>query len=485
MTPYEYARSKRIEVINEKIHALNLPILAQSLVKSSSATKKPSSGRSRFVQPGALEVANKKRLRSHDLPQAPPPPTHVTPPPAPVQETYPLTSKVTTLPEIVEVTELPSSQATSHNHSIPFPDSEDDVLDDAPNITKKKKSKYWDLEVINGAGHVSNMRLVVYDVLLESPNGTRIITRWNGRQPVGEAAGFLASFLGTLARMYRDFPIMFESWDKIPEKTKTKVYDEKIKTKFVVDDGDNKSYILTSIGRKWKDERCRLFKEHYKWDLPLEVNLANYPCHIDPTDWALFVAYRRKPDTQKKARKNVANRKKLTTPHTLGKMSLARKKDELEVKDGREYSRAEMFSVSHKDSKGLYVNEEAKKKAEQLQIEMQNTPENEAFVKVFGKEHPGYVRSMGLGIPPSQISTSHRARATSSFEANEKMLKMQAEIDSLKDKASQVDILKEQVAFLMQMQNSREKQPTNTESPRDGVRSSESSYRLENHEQHH
>lgn len=106
-------------------------------------------GRSRFVQPGALEVANKKRLRSHDLPQAPPPPTHVTPPPAPVQETYPLTSKVTTLPEIVEVTELPSSQATSHNHSIPFPDSEDDVLDDAPNITQKKKSKYWDLEVIS------------------------------------------------------------------------------------------------------------------------------------------------------------------------------------------------------------------------------------------------------------------------------------------------------------------------------------------------
>jgi len=95
---------------------------------------------------------------------------------------------------------------------------------------------------------------------------------------------------------------------------------------------------------------------------------------------------------------------------------------------------------------------------EQLQIEMQNTLENEAFVKVFGKEHPGYVRSMGLGITPSQISTSHRDRMTSSFEANEKMLKMQAEIDSLKDKASQVDILKEQVAFLMQMQNSREKQ---------------------------
>jgi len=59
------------------------------------------------------------------------------------------------------------------------------------------------------------------------------------------------------------------------------------------------------------------------------VNLANYPRHIHATDWALFVTYRRKPETQKKAQKNAANRKKLTTHHTLGKKSLARKKDEL------------------------------------------------------------------------------------------------------------------------------------------------------------
>jgi len=98
----------------------------------------------------------------------------------------------------------------------------------------------------------------VYDVLLEDPNGTRIITRWKGRQPVGEAAGFLASFLGSLARMYRDFPIMFESWDQILEKTKTKVYDEKIKVSLIY------NYIfliycffcLITIGRKWKNERC-------------------------------------------------------------------------------------------------------------------------------------------------------------------------------------------------------------------------------------
>jgi hypothetical protein len=91
---------------------------------------------------------------------------------------------------------------------------------------------------------------------------------------------------------------------------------------------------------------------------------------------------------------------------------------------------------------------------EQLQAEIAKTQlETEAFVKVFGKEHGGFARSMGLGVTPSQLTTTS---LTSSSNANEKMKKMQAEIDSLKDKASQVDLLKEQVAFLMQ--NFRENQ---------------------------
>ncbi|RHN51308.1 hypothetical protein MtrunA17_Chr6g0467141 [Medicago truncatula] len=142
-----------------------------------------------------------------------------------------------------------------------------------------------------------------------------------------------------------------------------------------------------------------------------------------------------------------------------------------------------MYAVSHKDAKGKFVNEYARQKAELLQVEMQNTQcENEAFFKVFGKEHAGYVRSMGLGITPSRISSRSTRLASSSIETNEKMLKMQAEIDSLKEKASQVDFLNAQVAFLMQMQvqNSRDKEPTNLET-RDGRHSSESSHRLDDH----
>ncbi|WJX19255.1 Asparagine-rich protein (ARP protein) [Trifolium repens] len=237
---------------------------------------------------------------------------------------------------------------------------------------------------------------------------------------------------------------------------KTEFYDKKIKPKFVVNDGYNKKYILNSIAAKWRIAKSRLFRKFYKWDLTLEENLRNYPRSIDPDDWAAFVQYRRKQETMEMARKNAANRAKLRMNHSLGTKSLARKRDELEIRDVRKYNRGEMFAVSHKSSDGSFVNEEAKKKNDQLQAEIAKTHlENEAFVKVFGKEHGGFARSKGLGVTPSQLTTTRSTRLTCSSEDNEKMKKMQDEIDSLREKASQVDILKEQVAFLMQVHNSK------------------------------
>ncbi|WJX19272.1 hydroxyphenylpyruvate reductase [Trifolium repens] len=92
---------------------------------------------------------------------------------------------------------------------------------------------------------------------------------------------------------------------------------------------------------------------------------------------------------------------------------------------------------------------------DQLQAEIAKTHlENEAFVKVFGKEHRGFARSMRLGVTLSQLTTARSTRLTSSSQDKETTKQMQAVIDSLKDKALQVDILKEKVAFLLQKHNS-------------------------------
>lgn len=99
---------------------------------------------------------------------------------------------------------------------------------------------------------------------------------------------------------------------------------------------------------------------------------------------------------------------------------------------------------------------------------MQGSSENEANVRVFGKEHRGYVRGTRLGVNPTQVLgfSSQSTRSTSSFEANAKMEKMQSQINSLKAQVAEVEVLKaqvaevevlkKQIAFLLQNANRNE-----------------------------
>lgn len=89
--------------------------------------------------------------------------------------------------------------------------------------------------VIDEEGYVSNTRLCVKDLVAKSePGGTWIILEWDKtHHAVGPAAGLLAGYLGIIIRMFKDFPIMFESWRDIPLDRKTKFYDSKIKVSLI------------------------------------------------------------------------------------------------------------------------------------------------------------------------------------------------------------------------------------------------------------
>ncbi|XP_057445840.1 uncharacterized protein LOC130737986 [Lotus japonicus] len=119
-----------------------------------------------------------------------------------------------------------------------------------------------------------------------------------------------------------------------------------------------------------------------------------------------------------------------------------------------------MYLVSHQKNDGTYVNDEARLKCDQLRTAIENcSSENEAFVDTFGKERPGYVRSMGLGVTPSQLTIPSFNRST--LQNDGLIEKMQSEIECLKEKTAEVDalkaqvaemdVLKEQLAFLMQV----------------------------------
>ncbi|KAK2449736.1 hypothetical protein QL285_008896 [Trifolium repens] len=86
---------------------------------------------------------------------------------------------------------------------------------------------------------------------------------------------------------------------------------------------------------------------------------------------------------------------------------------------------------------------------EELQKEIHaSNSVNGAFVKVFGKEHNGYVRGLGLGVTPSQIF-GHSSRPSSVADA--KIAKMQSEIDVLSKQVAEVEALKAKVAEFEQL----------------------------------
>ncbi|KAK2416746.1 hypothetical protein QL285_039115 [Trifolium repens] len=423
LTPYEVERQRTIEANNKKLEALNIPRLSQSIQKSSSTKK----DRMRYVRPGDLQVAaNSKRLRSNDIPK--PSPRVITPPSSASQDAPPSS---------------PTYDATSHT------------------LTKKGRPKDDD-------GNVRQKSVEVKD-LIPNKVGFKVQTIWNDdHQPVGEAAGLLSGYIGFLASSDELLPIMYPKWPKVSSAKKDLIYDNNIKAKFVVSDTNkfHKKWICTSLGKRWRERRCFLFNKYYDWALIVEQNIEQFPPEVTKDHWAMYLNYRLSPDTMAKADKNALNRQKQRISHTLGTRSLARTKDIMEQRDGRSYTRGDMYEISHTKRNGSYVNDEARQKNEELQKERQTSSDNVAFVTVFGKEHHGYVRGMGLGPTPSQINGSSCRPSGSTFSstADAKIAKMQSEIDvltkevaevnELKAKVAEFDAMKEQFALIMaNMQN--------------------------------
>ena len=63
----------------------------------------------------------------------------------------------------------------------------------------------------------------------------------------------------------------------------------------MVNDDEHKKWILTSLGKKWRDHRCELFEDHYDWELSMEHNCQRPPEGVDKDHWAVYVQYRRSP----------------------------------------------------------------------------------------------------------------------------------------------------------------------------------------------
>nr|XP_027186986.1 mucin-2-like [Cicer arietinum] len=226
------------------MEALNLTHLSQSLHKSSSTISKTSPRFTKEPLPSPITTPTNPPPSQAPPSQAPPsqaPPSQATTSLA-VQTIEPHLSPVTTTPTTVQATEATPSQVTTPRsvqetettHFQETSSHSEDVVEDEPEISQKRNFTFWDVEVINEAGHISKTHLRVSDVLEAPPNVSRIITRWNSNgQPVGSAAGLLGGFLGEIARKFKDFPIMYDNWKLVPSTRKNEIFKDKIQVSII------------------------------------------------------------------------------------------------------------------------------------------------------------------------------------------------------------------------------------------------------------
>ncbi|OIT31713.1 PREDICTED: uncharacterized protein LOC109208323 isoform X2 [Nicotiana attenuata] len=177
-----------------------------------------------------------------------------------------------------------------------------------------------------------------------------------------------------------------------------------------------KGWINNSLNKKWKEFRLKLWHEAEDPLLSKEDIIKNAPEGIPMDQGALYVNYLFKEKTKALCLRNQRIRGQQTLPHTSGAMSLARRRD-LMKKMGKEVDRGKVWTETHKRKDGSYVNDQARDIGERIEEIRRQRPENLAEISpndalgvVFGPEHPGRVRGLGMGAVPTVVfkQTSRR-----------------------------------------------------------------------------
>ncbi|QHN94310.1 uncharacterized protein DS421_17g600150 [Arachis hypogaea] len=242
-------------------------------------------------------------------------------------------------------------------------------------------------------------KLFVKEAIALSSN-TKIVLPFNKElQPIGQAAGLLSGFIGSLGADYSQFPIHLDSWKQVSKAKKEHAYDMLKRVFYYEDDarGKIKHDILKRIGKNWKDHRC------YKETRTYEENLRHHPKGIDKNEWKKFVDYRQREDTK-------------------------------EREQGRPVGRGELFIMTHKKKDGSYIHPEARVVSEAIaNVERQDgsskhLSQNDSLAQVLGKEHPGRVRVLGAGPCPTQVFGNAAGQPSGSAESNAEDKRMITEL---------------------------------------------------------
>ncbi|RYR72577.1 hypothetical protein Ahy_A02g006794 [Arachis hypogaea] len=242
---------------------------------------------------------------------------------------------------------------------------------------------------------------------LALPPGRKIILHHNKEmQQVGQSAGQLSGFLGSLGADFQQLPICEESLKTMNKAIKEHVFDQFKQVFHYEDDGGRR------INRR-----------------TFEQNANHKPSGIDANHWKWFLEYRLKDSTNEKCRKNAAYRSKQRYTHTGGSKTVARKRHEEEQRQGRPIGRGEIWTMSHK-KQGWH---EAIEQIETQDASSKELSQNDSLAQVFSKEHPGRVHGMDFGPCPTQCFLSN----VQVEEYQREIAELKAEAAVLKTKAAE------------------------------------------------
>ncbi|WOK98232.1 hypothetical protein Cni_G06942 [Canna indica] len=247
------------------------------------------------------------------------------------------------------------------------------------------------------------------------PPGNHIVVRLGKKkQPVGQAAGILGDFLGTIARNPEMAPINLR-WKDIPDALKEMML-EVVEAKFSYPCSPTMTkWVLRSINSKWRNWKSNSRAVHYDSSKSLSYHLSHVSERVDKNQWSALVSFWNSEEGQKTCKMNQINRSKQKMPHTLGKKSYASVIDEIETKTGQPMSRDEIFIITHERKKDkMPVDEEAARAIATMKDIRETYPElaaadvpiqEDIFSKVLGPENSGYVRCFGIDPSPTDFAT--------------------------------------------------------------------------------
>ncbi|KAL7235752.1 hypothetical protein ACSBR1_019106 [Camellia fascicularis] len=271
-------------------------------------------------------------------------------------------------------------------------------------------------------------------------------------QPIGLEAPKLVNFLGTMARNGHLAPLNYVDWRAFPDENKEKMW-QQVQEKFDIDP-NSESWVLKSIGNKWKNWKALLKANHYNPHATDEERLADRDERVLPDQWRILISFWNSKEAQERSVTNKASRAQQKTMHTTGTKSFARVREEQREKrpDGKEPSRAELFILTRTRKDGHPVNEassviisQLREKASQQQGTLQNgIVEDDVFAEVVGQDRHGRVRYL-LGPSPSDLGGPKPSRA----EAIRMVSEANVEVRELKNKMSSMEQTCAQMAAQM------------------------------------